>query len=92
MSPCQFDFVPLDSRVKVQPCDRPLVMDLPFATNETVRVRCLGTLSWQLYLRANIKTPVAKPTPPQQHRWRQRWRQHRQELPAVRQLRAAKSS
>ena len=64
MSPCQFDFVPLDSRVKVQPCDRPLVMDLPFATKETVRVRCLGTLSWQLYLRANIKTPVAKPSPP----------------------------
>jgi len=64
LSAGQFDFVPLDSRVKVQPCDRPLVMDLPFATKETVRVRCLGTLSWQLYLRANIKTPVAKPSPP----------------------------
>ena len=64
LSAGQFDFVPMDSRVKVQPCDRPLVMDLPFATKETVRVRCLGTLSWQLYLRANIKTPVAKPSPP----------------------------
>ena len=64
LSAGQFDFVPLDSRVKVQPCDRPLVMDLPFATKETVRVRCLGTLSWQLYLRANIKTSVAKPSPP----------------------------
>ena len=64
LSAGQFDFVPLDSRVKVQPCDRPLVMDLPFATKETVRVRCLGTSSWQLYLRANIKTPVAKPSPP----------------------------
>ena len=61
LSAGQFDFVPLDSRVKVQPCDRPLVMDLPFSTKETVRVRCLGASSWQLYLRANIKTPPAKP-------------------------------
>lgn len=64
LSAGQFDFVPMDSRVKVPPCDRPLVMDLPFATKETVRVRCLGTSSWQLYVRANIKTPVARPTPP----------------------------
>jgi flagella basal body P-ring formation protein FlgA len=61
LSAGQFDFVPLDNRVKVQPCDRPLVMDLPFATKETVRVRCLGASSWQLYLRANIKIPPAKP-------------------------------
>ena len=64
LSAGQFDFVPLDSRVKVQPCDRPLVMDLPFATKETVRVRCLGSSSWQLYLRANIKVQPAKPPPP----------------------------
>ena len=64
LSAGQFDFVPLDSRVKVQPCDRPLVMDLPFATKETVRVRCLGTSSWQLYLRATIKVQAAKPAPP----------------------------
>jgi flagella basal body P-ring formation protein FlgA len=60
LSAGQFDFVPLDSRVKVQPCDRPLVMDLPFASKETVRVRCLGASSWQLYLRANIKPSLAK--------------------------------
>ena len=64
LSAGQFDFVPLDSRVRVQPCDRPLVMDLPFATKETVRVRCLGASSWQLYLRANIKAQAAKPAPP----------------------------
>ena len=64
LSAGQFDFAPLDSRVKVQPCDRPLVMDLPFATKETVRVRCLGASSWQLYLRANIKAQAAKPSPP----------------------------
>jgi len=60
LNPGQFDFAPLDSRVKVQPCDRPLVMDLPFATRETVRVRCLGATSWQLYLRAIIKNPALK--------------------------------
>jgi flagella basal body P-ring formation protein FlgA len=64
LSAGQFDFAPLDSRVKVQPCDRPLVMDLPFSTKETVRVRCLGASSWQLYLRANIKVQAAKPPPP----------------------------
>lgn len=63
LSAGQFDFVPLDTRVKVQPCDRPLAMDLPFATKETVRVRCLGATSWQLYLRANIKAAGAKPAP-----------------------------
>lgn len=61
LGPGQFEFAPLDSRVKVQPCDRPLVMDLPFATRETVRVRCLGASSWQLYVRAIIKTPALKP-------------------------------
>ena len=63
LSAGQFDFVPLDTRVKVQPCDRPLAMDLPFATKETIRVRCLGATSWQLYLRANIKAAGAKPAP-----------------------------
>jgi flagella basal body P-ring formation protein FlgA len=38
-------------------------MDLPFATKETVRVRCLGAASWQLYLRANIKVTPTKPPP-----------------------------
>ena len=60
LSPGQFEFAPMDSRVKVQPCDRPLVMDLPFATRETVRVRCLGASSWQLYVRAIIKNPALK--------------------------------
>jgi len=63
LSAGQFEFAPLDARVKVQPCDRPLAMDLPFATRETIRVRCLGTPSWQLYVRAIIKAPAAKPAP-----------------------------
>lgn len=55
----QFSFAPLDARVQVQTCDRPLVMDLPFATRETVRVRCLGSPYWQLYMRLVLKPGVA---------------------------------
>ncbi len=54
----QFSFAPLDARVQVQTCDRPLVMDLPFATRETVRVRCLGSPYWQLYMRLVLKPGV----------------------------------
>ncbi len=55
----QFSFAPLDSRVQLQTCERPLVMDTPFASRETVRVRCLGNPSWQLYLRVVLKAGVA---------------------------------
>ena len=56
----QFSFAPMDSRVQTQSCDRALVMDLPFASRETVRVRCLGQPNWQLYLRV-VFDPSAKP-------------------------------
>ena len=61
----QFSFAPLDSRVQLQSCDRPLVMDTPFAARETVRVRCLGNPSWQLYLRVLLKPGVAPGLPAQ---------------------------
>ena len=61
----QFSFAPLDSRVQLQNCDRPLVMDTPFAARETVRVRCLGNPSWQLYLRVLLKPGVAPGLPSQ---------------------------
>lgn len=54
----QFSFAPMDARVQLQSCDRPLVIDSPFATRETVRVRCLGTPYWQLYLRLTLKPGV----------------------------------
>jgi flagella basal body P-ring formation protein FlgA len=54
----QFTFAPMDTRVQLQSCDRPLVIDAPFATRETVRVRCLGTTYWQLYLRLTPKPGV----------------------------------
>ena len=58
-------FAPLDERVMVRPCAGPLQFDMPFASRETVRVRCMGTAAaqagaqttaqaaagWQLYLR-----------------------------------------
>ena len=46
-----FSFAPMDSRLKVQACERPLEMDLPFASKETVRVRCQTDKPWQLYVR-----------------------------------------
>ena len=48
--PEQVQLVPLDNRVRVQPCSRALVMDNPFASTETVRVRCPDPV-WQLYIR-----------------------------------------
>lgn len=59
LSANQFSFAPLDSRVQAQSCDRALVMDTPFAARETIRVRCLGNPSWQLYLRVVLKPGVA---------------------------------
>ena len=53
-----FSFAPIDPRVQLQTCDRPLVMDSPFATRETVRVRCLGSPYWQLYMRLVLKPGV----------------------------------
>ncbi len=55
VSAAQFSFAPMDSRVQLQGCNLPLVMDLPFSSRETVRVRCLGNPTWQLYLRLLFK-------------------------------------
>lgn len=60
--PDDVQIAPMDSRVQVMPCDRPLWIDHPFASRETVRVRCPsvpGTAAqnvnavpvWQVYLR-----------------------------------------
>lgn len=61
--PDQVQVLPLDARVRVQACARPLLMDVPFAGNETVRVRCSEPV-WQQYMR--IQSPgkwVAPPAP-----------------------------
>ena len=59
LTPSQFGFAPMDSRVQLQTCDRPLVIDLPFASRETIRVRCLGNPNWQLYMRVVLKPGVS---------------------------------
>jgi len=62
LTPTDFSFAPMDSRIKTQTCDQALVMDLPFASRETVRVRCLGSPSWQLYVRL-VFDPATKALP-----------------------------
>jgi flagella basal body P-ring formation protein FlgA len=54
-NPSQVDLAPLDARVQIQPCALALQMDLPFASRETVRVRC-SQPPWQLYMR--LQTPT----------------------------------
>jgi flagella basal body P-ring formation protein FlgA len=44
---------PLDERLKVQACAKPLNVDHPFASKETVRVRCTEPV-WQLYLQVSL--------------------------------------
>ena len=46
---------PLDERLKVQSCQKPLNVDHPFASKETVRVRCTEPV-WQLYLQVAMTT------------------------------------
>jgi flagella basal body P-ring formation protein FlgA len=54
--------VPLDNRLQVRACDTTLAMDLPFASADTVRVRC-SQPNWQLYVRVNL--PGRTPEKPQ---------------------------
>ena len=53
---------PLDERLKVQACEKPLNVDHPFASKETVRVRCTEPV-WQLYLQVSLPNST-KPTAP----------------------------
>ena len=51
--PKEVVIAPLDERLKVQACPKPLVVDHPFASKETVRVRCPEPI-WQLYLQVTL--------------------------------------
>ena len=57
LSPEQVNLAPLDARLQVQPCSGPLAMDLPFASAQTVRVRCTQP-AWQLFVRVSTPLPV----------------------------------
>jgi flagella basal body P-ring formation protein FlgA len=52
---------PLDDRLKVQGCQKLLNLDHPFASKETVRVRCSEPV-WQLYLQVTM--PIARANAP----------------------------
>ena len=55
--PAKVDILPIDPRVNVQECPQPLLIDLPFASRESVRVRCAQP-AWQIYLRVQTTEPV----------------------------------
>ena len=59
--PAKVEIAPIDSRVNVQECPQPLLIDLPFASRESVRVRCAQP-AWQIYLRVQTTAP-ATPAP-----------------------------
>jgi flagella basal body P-ring formation protein FlgA len=60
ITPSQVEVLPIDARIKVQDCTLPLTLDLPFASRESVRVRCAQP-AWQLYLRVQTAAPPAAP-------------------------------
>ena len=53
VTPKEVVIAPLDSRLKVQSCQKPLNIDHPFASKETLRVRCPEPV-WQLYLQVSM--------------------------------------
>jgi flagella basal body P-ring formation protein FlgA len=55
--PAKVEIAPIDPRVNVQECPQPLLIDLPFASRESVRVRCAQP-AWQIYLRVQTTAPV----------------------------------
>lgn len=69
-NPDEVQIAPMDNRLQVLPCERSLWIDHPFASRETVRVRCpavAGTAAqnaeaapvWQMYLRIlSVAAPV----------------------------------
>jgi len=48
---------PLDPRVQVQTCSKSLLVDHPFSSKDTVRVRCADPV-WQLYLQVAMPAPL----------------------------------
>jgi flagella basal body P-ring formation protein FlgA len=55
--PAKVEIAPIDPRVNVLECPQPLLIDLPFASRESVRVRCAQP-AWQIYLRVQTTAPV----------------------------------
>jgi flagella basal body P-ring formation protein FlgA len=56
--PAKVEIAPIDPRVNVQECPQPLLIDLPFASRESVRVRCAQP-AWQIFLQVQKSAPAA---------------------------------
>lgn len=60
--PSKVEIAPIDPRVNVLECPQPLLIDLPFASRESVRVRCAQP-AWQIFLRVQAATSAASAAP-----------------------------
>jgi flagella basal body P-ring formation protein FlgA len=60
VDPAGIRLAPLDSRLQIKPCPAGLRLDFPFASQETVRVRC-ETPTWQLFVRVMSPSPALRP-------------------------------
>jgi flagella basal body P-ring formation protein FlgA len=56
--PAKVEIAPIDPRVNVLECPQPLLIDLPFASRESVRVRCAQP-AWQIYLQVQTTARAA---------------------------------
>ncbi len=54
----QVQIAPLDPRVQVQSCPKSLIVDHPFSSKDTVRVRCADPV-WQIYLQVSMPLAAA---------------------------------
>jgi len=50
----------LDYRLKIEPCEKPISFDFPFASHKTVRAKC-DSPSWQYFLQVNVGQPNTVP-------------------------------
>ena len=69
LTPDLVTLAPLDPRMQVKACEKPLAMDLPFGSLEKLRVRCAQPV-WQIYVRVSLPprlaskmVPAAPPAP-----------------------------
>jgi flagella basal body P-ring formation protein FlgA len=65
LRPEEVSFLPLDERLSLNSCDQPLLIDSPFGTTQTLRLRCPST-NQQVFLkrRHGLVAFAASPTPP----------------------------
>ncbi|MEY4711673.1 MAG: hypothetical protein RIS88_1123, partial [Pseudomonadota bacterium] len=59
--PASLRVAPLDPRLQIKPCQAGLRLDFPFASQETVRVRCESPI-WQLFVRVQGGSAAQRPT------------------------------